>query len=210
MHYTETRHTNEVVPQQKFPLDLLLQTLGTFCCRALGSRMLLGAHIHTLNTSCRPPTRPVPMTELCILRHGIEGDEFQPAKTAVADTPILRGGAHILPLVGTRTGSVLYDVASASGIQHSVIGVNVFLPPTRPLVRWIVANGPVLLFAVVAATTIAPEHNAVLGREVVSALECCVEDERMSSQFHWNRRKKCKQPPTAFTWQPVPFRRTDD
>ena len=130
--------------------------------------MLLRANVHALHTSCRPPARAVPMTELRILGHGFEGDEFQAAKIPIANSPVLRGGAHILSFVRTRTRRVLNDVASPSWIQHAIVSIDIFLASSCCLVRWIVTNCPVFLPAIVTPTTVAPVRHAVLGRQVVS------------------------------------------
>jgi len=109
------------------------------------------------------------MAKLRVLRHGLEGDEFQSAKIAVAHTPVLRGGAHVLSLVGTRTRSILDNVAQTRGIEYTVVRIDVFLSTPRRRTWRVVADSPVLLIAIVAASSLSPKDNPILGREVVSA-----------------------------------------
>ena len=149
--------------------DPLLISSLVSCCRAQRGGMLLCSNVHALHTAGRPPSRTIPMAKLRVLRHGLEGDEFQSAKIAVAHAPVLRGGAHVLSLVGTRTRRILDNVAQTRGIEYTVVRIDVFLPTSRRRTWWVVADSPVLLVAVIAASSLAPKDNPILRREVVSA-----------------------------------------
>jgi len=114
------------------------------------------------------------MAKLCIPLNWFQRDEFKPTNVAIADTPVLEGTSHILPLVRSGTGCVLNKITSATGVEYAVVVVPHvaigILVPTSRTVRRVETNGTVFLAAIGASTSFAPEHNAILRRKVVSAM----------------------------------------